>query len=432
VTRIIELKDGKAEFYSGNYTFYAEEKERRYQEQLAKYNNEQAKIKQLESAAEKLRLWAFKGMDKTYKRAISMEKRIDRIRQTEKPNKERLMTAGFSAQKFRGDCMMTVEKLGKSFDQKLLFANVNLRIRGGERIALIGDNGSGKSTLLKILLGEETADTGAISVGPSVVVGCLPQLVTFNEPERTLLDAMMTELDCANQTARDRLATFRFREDDVFKPISALSGGERARFKLCMLMDDALNLLILDEPTNHLDIGSREWIERALDGYKETLLFVSHDRYFIERFATHIWELRDGKIHVFDGGYTQFLADRAEKARISAEIEVKPVTKHKKSAKQKVVSSSDQSAPVSDTPEDNIATAATKLVIKRPEKQLAAVERSIESLEKQQKLLQEQMQTLGDNYDKVQPLYATMQENDKKLTELYAQWEMIAEYMQTQ
>ena len=409
VTRIIELSDGKAVFYSGNYTFYAAEKERRYQEQAASYKKEQNKVRQLEEAAEKLRLWAFKGMDKTYKRAISMEKRIERIQKTEKPVKTRQIQAGFSERRFQGNHMLTVEKLTKAFNGKPLFSNVNLKIRSGERIALLGDNGTGKSTLLKIILGEIIADSGRISIGPSVKIGYLPQIISFADPQRTLLEVMMATQNCPFQTARDRLAVFHFRGDDVFKPISALSGGERVRFRLCMMMDEAINLLILDEPTNHLDTDSREWIEKALAKYSGTLLFVSHDRYFIERFATRIGELCDGAIRIFDGGYREYQAKKAEKITASVtNASKKPDIRPEKQVKRREAS----------TP-------------KRLEKQATALEHAITALETQQTALQAQMASSGDNYDKVQTLYTQMQENDQKLAALYAQWEAVAQQLWT-
>ena len=262
VDRVIEIQEGKAEFYSGNYSFYVVEKERRYQEKLKQYEKEQAKIQQLEKAAEQLRIWAYSGNDKIFKRAQSMEKRIERMRTTDRPTRERKMEVRFGEREFRGDEVLTIKGLSKSFGQRALFSGVDLEVVGGERIALLGDNGTGKSTLIKILMGEEGPDEGKIRMGPTVKIGYLPQIIHFDHPERSLLDTMLYELDCTAQTARNRLASFKFRGEDVFKPVSALSGGEQSRLRLCMLMDEKINLLILDEPTNHLDIQSREWIER--------------------------------------------------------------------------------------------------------------------------------------------------------------------------
>ena len=206
--------------------------------------------------------------------------------------------------------MLTIKDLKKSFDGRTLFDHVDLEVVGGERIALLGDNGTGKSTLLKILLGEEAPDSGKIRMGPTVKIGYLPQIVHFDHPERNLVDTMIYAQDCSTQTARNRLAAFNFRGEDVFKPVSALSGGEQSRLRLCMLMDEKINLLILDEPTNHLDIDSREWIEEAVADYGGNLLFVSHDRYFINQFATRIWMLEDGNITDFRGTFEEYRAAR--------------------------------------------------------------------------------------------------------------------------
>ena len=313
VDRVIEIQDGKAEFYSGNYSFYVVEKERRYQEKLKQYEKEQAKIEQLEKAAEQLRLWAFQGNDKLYKRAQSMEKRIERMRTTDKPTKERKLDIRFGEREFRGDEVLIIKGLPKSFGGRTLFSDVDLEVEGGERIALLGDNGTGKSTLIKIIMGEEEPDEGKIRLGPTVKIGYLPQIIHFDHPERNLVDTMLYDLDCTAQTARNRLASFKFRGEDVFKPVSALSGGEQSRLRLCMLMDEKINLLILDEPTNHLDIQSREWIEEAVEEYEGNLLFVSHDRYFIDRFATRIWMLEDGQITDFRGTYEEYRAARERK-----------------------------------------------------------------------------------------------------------------------
>ncbi len=336
VNRIVEIQAGKAEFYSGNYSFYVVEKERRYEEKLRQYEKEQAKIEQLEKAAEQMRVWAYSGMDKTFKRVKSMEKRIERMRTTDRPTRERKMEVRFGEREFRGDEVLTIKGLTKSFGERTLFSNLSLEVAGGERIALLGDNGSGKTTLLKILLGEEEPDAGKVRMGPTVKVGYLPQHVHFDHPERNLVDTLIYEQDCTAQTARNRLAAFKFRGEDVFKPVSALSGGEQSRLRLCMLMDEKINLLILDEPTNHLDIQSREWIEEAVEEYEGNLLFVSHDRYFIDRFASRIWMLEDGHITDFRGNYQEYQAARARGAAgksasdVQVSVEKAPEPKEKK------------------------------------------------------------------------------------------------------
>ena len=413
VKRVVEIQEGKAEFYSGNYSFYAVEKERRYEEKLRQYEKEQAKIQQLEKAAEQLRIWAYSGNDKIFKRAQSMEKRIERIRQTDKPKKDRKMAVRFGEREFRGDEVLSIKNLEKGFSGRTLFSNVNLEVEGGERIALLGDNGTGKSTLIKIIMGEEEPDSGKLRKGPTVKVGYLPQIIHFDHPERTLVDTMLYDLDCTAQTARNRLASFKFQGEDVFKPVSALSGGEQSRLRLCMLMDSKINLLILDEPTNHLDIQSREWIEEAVEEYEGNLLFVSHDRYFIDRFATRIWMLEDGKITDFKGTYQEYLSAK-EKGRLNGEV-VGPDHLGGPSAKGKSVGRDDPGPPKK-------RPGGTKNL----EKEVNAAERAVAAAEERMYDLEQEIQEASADYLKLQELYQQREALEDELAHLYAVWERLA------
>ena len=402
VKRVIEIQDGKAEFYEGNYSFYVVEKEHRYQEKLKQYEKEQAKIEQLEKAAEQLRVWAYSGNDKTFKRAQSMEKRIERLRTTDKPTKERRLDIKFGEREFRGDEVLTIKELKKSFDGRTLFDHVNLEVVGGERIALLGDNGTGKSTLLKILLKEEEPDSGKLKMGPTVKVGYLPQIIHFSHPERNLVDTMIYDQDCSTQTARNRLAAFNFRGEDVFKPVSALSGGEQSRLRLCMLMDEKINLLILDEPTNHLDIASREWIEDAVADYEGNLLFVSHDRYFIKQFATRIWMLEDGHITDFRGTFEEFRAARERaKNQAAAPVKVEPEKPKKEKPKR---------------------PGGTKEL----EKQVAAAERAVAKAEERQYELSLKAEEVASNYLELQKVYEEQKALEEEIAALYTKWETLA------
>ena len=408
VNRIVEIQGGKAEFYSGNYSFYVVEKERRYEEKLRQYEKEQAKIEQLEKAAEQMRVWAYSGMDKTFKRVKSMEKRIERMRTTDRPTKERKMEVRFGEREFRGDEVLTIKGLTKSFGDRTLFSNLGLEVAGGERIALLGDNGSGKTTLLKILLGEEEPDAGKVRMGPTVKVGYLPQHVHFDHPERNLVDTLIYEQDCTAQTARNRLAAFKFRGEDVFKPVSALSGGEQSRLRLCMLMDEKINLLILDEPTNHLDIQSREWIEEAVEEYEGNLLFVSHDRYFIDRFASRIWMLEDGHITDFRGNYQEYQAARARGAAgksasdVQVSVEKAPEPKEKKEKPKR--------------------PGGTKSL----EKEVTAAERAVAKAEEQMYDLEQQIQEASADYLKLQELYEQREALEEEILKLYGAWETLS------
>ena len=401
VDRVIEIQEGKAEFYSGNYSFYVVEKERRYQEKLKQYEKEQAKIQQLEKAAEQLRIWAYSGNDKIFKRAQSMEKRIERMRTTDRPTRERKMEVRFGEREFRGDEVLTIKGLSKSFGQRALFSGVDLEVVGGERIALLGDNGTGKSTLIKILMGEEGPDEGKIRMGPTVKIGYLPQIIHFDHPERSLLDTMLYELDCTAQTARNRLASFKFRGEDVFKPVSALSGGEQSRLRLCMLMDEKINLLILDEPTNHLDIQSREWIEEAVEEYEGNLLFVSHDRYFIDRFATRVWVLEDGQVTDFRGSYGEY---RAARERKQAQAVPAPA------------------AAPAEKKEKPRRPGGTKNL----EKEVAASERAVAKAEEQMYELGLQIEEAASDYLKLQELYEQREALEEEILKLYGTWERLS------
>lgn len=304
VERIIELDGGKAEFFSGNYTFYAAEKEARYVRQLAQYEQDQKTVKRLEAAAARLHGWARQADNPAlHRQAFNIEKRIERMDRTPRPQQEKALTSGFAAGSFSGSEIVVIKKLAKSFGDKRIFDNISLTIRKGERVALIGDNGCGKSTLLKIILGELAADAGEVRLGRSVSVGYLPQNVVFDEPGATVLEIARTALGVSEGDARRILANYRFRGEDVFRVAGNLSGGEKSRLRLCLLMQQEVNFLALDEPTNHLDTYSREWLEQALTGFAGTVLFVSHDRYLIAKYATRLIGLDGGKLVDYHGGY---------------------------------------------------------------------------------------------------------------------------------
>ena len=402
VSRCVEIKNGKAEFYSGNYSFYVEEKEQRFQEQLRQYEKEQAKLEQLQEAADKLRLWAFLGNDKLYKRAFSMEKRMEKLQTVDKPTKERKLTMGFGEREFRGDEVLTVKDLGMAFGDRQLFSGVNLEVIGGERIGLLGDNGTGKSTFVKLLLGELEPTEGKLRFGPTVRIGYLPQQVTFDHPERNLVDTLLYDLNCTTQEARDRLAAFNFRGEDVFKEVYTLSGGERSRLKLCELMSQKINLLILDEPTNHLDVDSRDWIEEAVRAYEGNLLFVSHDRYFINEFAQRIWMLEGGHITDFRGNYSEYLA-YLDRQKAFAKGTVPPPAEQPKKEKAK-------------------RPGGTKEL----EKQVRQAEQAVAKAEERQYELSQRAEEVSDNYLELQKVYDEQRELDEEIAHLYTVWEKLA------
>ena len=400
VQRIIEISAGKAEFYSGNYSFYLEEKQERFNHQLRQYEQEQAKLKQLGFTVERMKGWGINNRV-LYRRAMSIQHRMERIEKTERPTKEKTLRARFGEKEFHGDEVLTVKNLSKQFGGWTLFSGVELTVRGGERIALLGDNGTGKTTFLRVLLGELPAE-GKIKFGPSVKSGYLPQVIHFAHPERTLYDTMLYEKNCTPQTARDRLGAFLFSGEDVFKTVSTLSGGEQSRLRLCMLMDEKINLLVLDEPTNHLDVASREWIECALEDYEGTLIFVSHDRYFVDKFATRIWELSDGTIRDFPCGYAKYRA----------------ILEHEAAARQRPaqLKKEKQAKPVSGS--------------KELEKLVRRLEREIAAKEDEAAQLEQALAGAASDYQELLRLTAEKERCEAELEDLMARWEEAAQALE--
>ena len=395
--RVIEIEDGRCEFYSGNYSFYIDEKQARFDLQMKHYEQEQAKLKQLGYTVERMKGWGINNRA-LYRRAMSIQHRMDRIKKTERPKTERTMKATFSEKDFSGDVVFQVKNMAKAFGQRTLFKDVNLRVEGGERIALLGDNGTGKSTFIKCLLDEEDF-SGKMQFGPTVKWGYLPQIIHFAHPERTLYDTMLYEKNCSPQTARDRLGAFMFSGEDVFKKVGELSGGEQSRLRLCMLMDEKINLLILDEPTNHLDIASREWIEAAIDEFEGALLFVSHDRYFIEKFAQRIWVLEDEGIKDYPCGYEKYrsILEKEAISKPAPIVEVKPKKEKPKGGTKEL------------------------------DKLIRRLEREIEKQEQVIAALEEQIGNSGADYVELTRLLGEKEKADAELFDLMEQWEQAQE-----
>ena len=397
--RVIEITDGHAEFYSGNYSFYMDEKQARFDlqmkqyEQLKQYEKEQAKLAQLGFTLERMKGWGINNRT-LYRRAMSIQHRMDRIRKTEKPKTEKTMRASFGEKDFSGDVVFKMKNVSKAFGDRSLFSDVNLNVEAGERIALLGDNGTGKSTFIKCLLGEEDCG-GKIQFGPTVKWGYLPQIIHFDHPERSLYDTMLYEKNCTPQTARDRLGAFLFQGEDVFKSVGNLSGGEQSRLRLCMLMDEKINLLILDEPTNHLDIASREWVEAAIEEFEGVLLFVSHDRYFIEKFAERIWLLEDGTIRDFRCGYQKYRSILEHEKALAPVVKQPPKEKKEK---------------------PKGGTKDTDKLIRRLEREIEKQEAAISELD-------QKIEAAAADYQELTRLLGEKEEAEAVLMELMEQWE---------
>jgi ATP-binding cassette subfamily F protein 3 len=306
VSKVIEIERGKTTVFSGNYTAYAEKKKILRNMQLKEYLNQQRNIKHQEEVITKLKQF---NREKSIKRAESREKMLNKIELVEKPEElNDKMNITLNPKVVSGNDVLHVEGLSKSFDDNMLFSDISFDIKKGERIAIIGNNGTGKTTMLKIINGIIPADSGKITLGSKVTIGYYDQEQQVLDPDKTLFEEIQDAYpDLNNTQIRNTLAAFLFTNDDVFKYIRDLSGGERGRVSLAKLMLSNANFLILDEPTNHLDMVSKEILENALNNYTGTVLYVSHDRYFINTTATRIIELTNRMTVNYIGNYDYYL-----------------------------------------------------------------------------------------------------------------------------
>ncbi|MCI5616003.1 MAG: ATP-binding cassette domain-containing protein [Clostridia bacterium] len=408
-TRTLELRDGTILSWPGNYSYFAEKKDELARQLEAAKRRQDKEIARLEKAVGNLHLWAFMGNDALHKRAFSMQKRIDRMERIQTIRRERKMKNQFNLAAQSGEDVFAIEELSSGYDAPLI-RDFSAMVYRGERIAILGPNGCGKTTLLTTLLGLLPPLHGIVYTGTGVEVGYLPQVVQFEHPERTLVDTLLFETGCSAQEARDRLAAFAFQGETVFKTVDVLSGGEKTRLKLCLFMYRKINTLFLDEPTNHLDILSREWVEDAIDDFSETMLFVSHDRYFIDRFATRIWLVEDGHILDFEGGYQDFLAWRERRRQVeSAQRE-----------REKKLDSGEKA------PEKPPKAAAVNQ--KEREKRRRERARRIAAIEERLPELEEEMAACeGGDYVKLGELYHSKESLEDELLALYEEAEADGE-----
>lgn len=408
-TRIIELRDHKCDFYAGSYSFYAEERQRRVEQQLARHENELAEQKRLEAVSRKMHEH---GTEHLAKRAASIDKRIARMKVTDRPRPDKKMSLSFGDPDYETEEVLKVRDISKSYGGRQILHDITFNVRNGERIALLGDNGAGKTTLLRILLGEEAPDAGVIKKGVGLRPAYLPQQVHFQNENRNLIDTLIYDKNLTMQAARNRLGAFQFSGEDQLKLVRSLSGGEKSRLRLCELMYDPLNMLILDEPTNHLDILAREWIEEAVENFTGTLLFVSHDRYFVERFATRILYLEHSGLIDFLGNYEEFLSFRA-----NAAPNIKAAGAPAGKAKKQMPTLCDVPRPL-----EKKRGGGTKNL----QKLLSSIEREITQLETTSAALETQMVDASSDSQRLLELMAEKEACDTALAAKLDEWEAVS------
>lgn len=417
--KVIEIDQSKATTFMGNYSDYAVKKEQLRVAAWNAYMNQQREIKHQEEVIEKLKSF---NREKSIKRAESREKMLDKIEVIEKPSEVRTdMKLTLTPRILSGNDVLTVEHLSKSFDSHKLFTDVNFEIKRGEHVAIIGDNGSGKTTLLKILNGLVPADQGTFRLGSNVEIGYYDQEHHVLHSEKTLFEEISDDYPYLNNTQiRNVLAAFLFTGEDVFKRISDLSGGERGRVSLAKLVLSNANFLILDEPTNHLDIMSKEILEDALSGYEGTILYVSHDRYFINRTAHRILDLTEGQFVSYVGNYDYYLE------------------KH-----DTVMAAIEANAPQNADADSAVAAKATESEVKldwkaqkeeqarlrKKENDLKKCEEKIAELEARISEIDTEMSdpAIGTQVAKLQELSKEQTSCQEQLEKLYEQWEELAE-----
>ncbi|HWQ30224.1 MAG TPA: ABC-F type ribosomal protection protein, partial [Negativicutes bacterium] len=333
VDRIIEVEDGECQSYEGNYSYFVKEKERRLLVEFDNYQDQQKKIKKMEEAIKRFRDWGNRGdNEKFFRKAASIQKALDRMEKLSRPVLERKNVAiSFGSEGRSGKDAVICEGLTKAYASRLLLSDAYMQVRFGERVGIIGDNGSGKSTLIKMLMGTETPDSGSIKAGANAKIGYMEQSIEFEDENRTILEEFRIKLTLSEGEARGRLARFLFYKDSVFKRLSGLSGGEKARLRLAELMYSDMNLLVLDEPTNHLDIATREALEEALEDYDGTIVFISHDRYFINRMAERLYSIEGNTLVEYCGNYDYYKEKfRAEAVQEEKKKESKPALSEKR------------------------------------------------------------------------------------------------------
>lgn len=419
VTKVIELRQTKATVYMGNYTEYSGKRQAMLDTMMKQYKNQQAEIKHQEEVIAKLRQF---NREKSIKRAESREKQLEKIERLEKPIEEKTQMQLLFTPKYQsGNDVLSVENLGKTFDGRTLFEHISFELKRGEHVALIGDNGTGKTTLLKILNELLPADSGSFTLGTNVDIGYYDQEHHVLHMEKTVFEEIQdTYPHMTNTEVRNLLAAFLFTEDDVFKQVKSLSGGERGRVSLAKLMLSDANFLILDEPTNHLDIDSKAILENAINHFEGTVLYVSHDRYFINTTATRILDLTGQKVLDYIGNYDYYLEKK--EAMELAHLSEKNITDGNGNKETNAVSAKEDRKLSWQQQKEEQAR------IRKIENNLRKTEAEIETLETANEELETMLTdpAIAANSVKLQELAEKKAENDSRLEELMECWESLS------
>ena len=417
VTKVIDLERGKVRMYQGNYSSYAEKKRQLREAEWKAFQNQQAEIKHQEAVIEKLKQF---NREKSIKRAESREKMLLKVERLEKPEElENEMKLLFSPRESSGNDVLMAKELGKSYDGKRLFSHGTFSLQRGEHVALIGDNGTGKTTLLKILNGLVQADEGEFRLGSKVKIAYYDQEHAVLNMEKTLFDEIQDSYpDMNNTKVRNVLAAFLFTGDDVYKRIQDLSGGEQGRVSLAKLMLSDANFLILDEPTNHLDIQGKEVLEEAIRNYEGTVLYVSHDRYFINKTATRIIELFSNRFDNYIGNYDYYI-EKKEDVRAYGELQQKD--------KEPLAAIDPEEAQRLEEKESKRLDWENQkeLSAKRRKWQnaLQKAEEKIAKLEERKEELTASMEEVGSDVGRLMEIHREQEAIEKELEEQYAIWE---------
>ena len=415
VTKVIDIDNRKVETYNGNYTEFTKKKKELKEVAMRAYLNREAEIKRQEEVIEKLKSF---NREKSVKRAESRQKALDKIERIDKPIEEKSdMNLFFSQSIESGQDVLHIEGLSKSFGHRKLFENVNIDIKRGEHVAILGDNGTGKTTLLKILNNIIEPDSGYIHFGTNVCMAYYDQEHQVLNQDKTIFDEIHDEYpDMNNTEVRNVLASFLFTQDEVFKPISSLSGGERGRVSLAKIMLSTANLIVLDEPTNHLDMVSKEVLENAIKEFKGTVIYVSHDRYFINQTATRILNLKDNKFYNYIGNYDYYLEKKADVESsfiYAAQADNKPEADANAESETKLNWKSAK--------EDRAKLKKRQNAIKRCEDKISILEKELSDIEEE--FLKEENQS---DAVKLHALQLKKEEIEPELEELYNLWEELS------